>query len=112
MTPSARTWIGGACFLKTPNTDLREALDSSPPEFPPSMAARLPITPVETTVVRSHGSGEMAAHLARWEGYVSRGGLAPLSRHPAWLLVLSEGLRHVPFCLEVVEGEETRGLLP
>jgi FemAB-related protein (PEP-CTERM system-associated) len=50
--------------------------------------------------------------LPRLELYgASRGGQAPLSRHPAWLKVLEQGLRHVPYCLEVTEDGKTRGFL-
>jgi FemAB-related protein (PEP-CTERM system-associated) len=35
-----------------------------------------------------------------------------LSRHPAWLMVLRDGLDHTPYCLEAVEDGETKGLLP
>jgi FemAB-related protein (PEP-CTERM system-associated) len=35
-----------------------------------------------------------------------------LSRHPGWLRVLERGLGHTVYCLEAVEGEETRGFLP
>src|SRR5207244_3755418 len=35
-----------------------------------------------------------------------------LSRHPAWLTVLQQGLGHVPYCLEAVEEGRTRGILP
>src|SRR5262249_13531282 len=55
---------------------------------------------------------QLAAQLPRLEAYVARGGQVPLSRHPAWLSVLAQGLGHSPFCLEAVEGDQTRGLLP
>jgi FemAB-related protein (PEP-CTERM system-associated) len=35
----------------------------------------------------------------------------PLSRHPAWLATLQQGLDHVPFGLEAVDGDRTRGWL-
>src|SRR5262249_5116731 len=55
---------------------------------------------------------DLARHLSRLEAYAACGGQVPLSRHPGWLAVLQQGLRHTPYCLEVVEGEKTRGLLP
>jgi FemAB-related protein (PEP-CTERM system-associated) len=62
--------------------------------------------------VRTFASGELAQHLPRWEAYLTRAGMLALSRHPAWLLVLRNGLGHEPFCLEAMEGTTTCGLLP
>src|SRR5207248_525271 len=62
--------------------------------------------------VRVHESRDLAGHLPRLERYVAGGGQVPLSRHPAWLSVLEQGLGHTPYCLEVTEDGKTRGVLP
>lgn len=62
--------------------------------------------------VHTYVSGELAQHLPRWEAYLTRSGLLPLSRHPAWLLVLEKAFRHQPICLEAVDGTDICGLLP
>ncbi len=59
-----------------------------------------------------HDGNHLAEQLPRWQAYLLSGGMLPLSRHPAWLDVLGRGLRHVPYCLEAVEGGSTRGILP
>jgi FemAB-related protein (PEP-CTERM system-associated) len=58
-----------------------------------------------------HRNGNLAGQLSRLEAYIAAGGLAPLSRHPAWLPVLEKGLKHSVYCLEAIEGCKTRGLL-
>ena len=62
--------------------------------------------------VRVHCGSGLPAQLERLATYVTRTGQVPLSRHPGWLTVLQRGLQHVPYCLEAVEGEQTRGFLP
>lgn len=64
-----------------------------------------------TLEVRTYASAEIARHLPRWERYFQRAARMPLSRHPAWLRVLEAGLKHEPFGLEALAGEETRGVL-
>lgn len=61
--------------------------------------------------VRSHRRADLAQQLPRFSAYIGQGKPFPLSRHPAWLVVLERGMRHVPYCLEVVEGDQTRGIL-
>jgi len=63
-------------------------------------------------VVRTHAGSELAGHLPRLGAYVMRGEEVPLSRHPGWLSVLARGLGHQGFCLEAVERNQTRGILP
>jgi FemAB-related protein (PEP-CTERM system-associated) len=46
------------------------------------------------------------------ETYVSAQEQMPLSRHPAWLMVLERSLGHDAFCVEAVEDGKTCGLLP
>ncbi len=55
---------------------------------------------------------ELKRRLPELEPYALRGKSVPLSRHPRWLTVLEQGLRHVPYMLEAFEGERTTGLLP
>jgi FemAB-related protein (PEP-CTERM system-associated) len=64
-----------------------------------------------TAEVRTYTPAELSKHLPRWETFVRRNGQGPLSRHPGWLIVLQQGLRHEPYCLEAVEEGQTRGLL-
>src|SRR5262249_12233280 len=64
------------------------------------------------TDIRVYDRRDLAARLPWLEAYLTRGGQAPLSRHPAWLKVLERALRHTPYCLEAVQGDETRGFLP
>lgn len=63
------------------------------------------------TTVHVHGGTELAQHLSRLEAYVARGREVPLSRHPAWPLVLAKGLKQVPYCLEAQADGQTRGVL-
>lgn len=65
-----------------------------------------------TPTIRLHESRGLAESLPRLEFYVTRGGQVPLSRHPAWLTVLQQGLGHTPYCLEAMEDGKTRGILP
>jgi FemAB-related protein (PEP-CTERM system-associated) len=66
-------------------------------------------TPV---AVRTLGRDDLAAHRSRWEAFVARHAPRPLSYHPGWPAVLARGLGQTPYCLEAVDGEQTRGLLP
>ncbi len=67
---------------------------------------------VSDPVVVVHDHRVLGKHLPRLRDYVAEGGVVPLSRDPAWLSVLERGLGHVPFCLELMEGGQTRGFLP
>jgi FemAB-related protein (PEP-CTERM system-associated) len=76
----------------------------------PMLAARLPQTsPV--LQVHLHDARDLSKNVSRLETFVARQGQVPLSRHPAWLTVLQQGLQHTPYCLEAVEGDKTRGIL-
>jgi serine/alanine adding enzyme len=75
---------------------------SSPQSLSPAVALQLRVLEGQ----------QLAAQLPRLEVYVARGGQVPLSRHPAWLCVLAQALGHIPYCLEAVEGDQIRGLLP
>ncbi len=68
--------------------------------------------PPQSLEVRVHTERDLAAHLPRFEAFVAEGGQVPLSRHPAWLTVLRQGLGHTPYCLEAAEGGRTLGVLP
>ena len=61
---------------------------------------------------RVHSGPPLVEQLPRLEVYAARGERVPLSRHPAWLVVLQRGLGQVPYCLEAVEEGQTRGILP
>lgn len=62
--------------------------------------------------VRSFGRRDLPGRIDRLAAYAGRGDRVPLGRDPAWLLVLHRALGHEPHCLEAVEGDRTRGLLP
>ena len=66
---------------------------------------------VPSREIRMHTNGNLPKQLPRLEAYVAVRGLAPLSRHPAWLPVLEKGLQHSVYCLEATERSQTRGLL-
>ncbi len=62
--------------------------------------------------VRTHEGHDLPAQYRRLADYLRERGASALSRHPAWLSVLRDGLGHVPYCLEAVEGGRTCGVLP
>ena len=62
--------------------------------------------------VRTHSGPGLPAEYPRLAEYLLARGAGALSRHPGWLTVLRDGLGHVPYCLEAVEGGRTRGILP
>jgi FemAB-related protein (PEP-CTERM system-associated) len=64
------------------------------------------------TVLREWSARELPGQVERLAGYVAAVKPRPLSRHPAWLLALHEGLGHEPICLEAQRGGQTVGLLP
>lgn len=69
--------------------------------------------PVPTTDVVVHQAKALPTQLERLEGFLLRKYEAlHLSRHPAWLSILADGLQQVPYCLEAVEEGSTRGFLP
>ncbi len=59
-----------------------------------------------------HAPSDLPRHLPRWESWLLARGPLILSRHPGWLLVLQQGLGHVPYCLEATRDGRTTGLLP
>lgn len=67
---------------------------------------------MSSVAIRVHEGGALEARLKRWQEFVASRGCVPLSYHPAWPLVLASALRHTPYCLEAVEGDQIRGLLP
>jgi FemAB-related protein (PEP-CTERM system-associated) len=74
--------------------------------------ATLPLPTAMAKTVHLHDQRALSAVLPRLENYLLRDGpLMPLSRHPAWLNVLAKGLYHIPYCLEVMEGDRTCGFL-
>jgi FemAB-related protein (PEP-CTERM system-associated) len=62
--------------------------------------------------VRTHRDRDLAQHYPRWEEYLKEKGAAAPCRQLAWLRILQEGLGHTPYCLEVLDGQHVRGLLP
>jgi FemAB-related protein (PEP-CTERM system-associated) len=100
-----------------PELSVRAATDEAAntvidlPEVPVDLGAIAPAEPAGALTVHAHTGRDLARHLPRLEAYVAKEGPAPLSRHPAWGLILQRGLRHVPYCLEAVADGRTRGLL-
>lgn len=68
--------------------------------------------PLGRPQIKVHQNEEVSTQQARLERYFLRRQPGVLSRHPAWLTILSNSLSHVPYCVEVVEDNETRGFLP
>jgi FemAB-related protein (PEP-CTERM system-associated) len=64
-----------------------------------------------TVEIRVHDQRGLALIRPEWDTFVGRNGHVPLSWHPAWLKVLEQGLRHVPYLIEAVEEHKTVGLL-
>jgi FemAB-related protein (PEP-CTERM system-associated) len=65
----------------------------------------------KTIEIRVHSPRGVELIRPEWVDFVGRRGRVPLSCHPGWLKVLQRGLRHVPYLIEAVEGDETVGLL-
>jgi FemAB-related protein (PEP-CTERM system-associated) len=75
------------------------------------------MTPISLTVgtpalARAPEARAAGRNVLSLEAFLARGPEVPLSRHPAWLAVLEQALDHVPFGLEVADGDRTRGWLP
>lgn len=68
--------------------------------------------PTSTCEIRLYTGQDWASRADRLEAYVLRQEPLALSRHPRWLSILAEGLKHHPYCLEAIDGERTCGLLP
>jgi FemAB-related protein (PEP-CTERM system-associated) len=73
--------------------------------------AAKPVSSTSTSGIVLHTRDDLDLCLPRLVAYVGSRGLVPLSRHPAWLSVLADGLGHTPYCLEAFEGEKTHGFL-
>jgi serine/alanine adding enzyme len=72
-------------------------------------------SPHDTPPIRVavHGSTSLPARLPALTAFVQRQGDAALSKHPAWLGVLKEGLQHEPYALEALGPDgQTCGFLP
>jgi FemAB-related protein (PEP-CTERM system-associated) len=64
-------------------------------------------------MLREYSSEELEQVMPRFADYfLKQPGPRYLSRHPAWLMVLQDGLQHTAGCIEAVEGGSTRGILP
>jgi FemAB-related protein (PEP-CTERM system-associated) len=77
----------------------------------------LGLKPAEVVIVspihiQLHEGRDLVKQIPRLADFVLRDGNVALSRHPGWLIVLRDGLRHSPYCLEAVRGEKTSGILP
>src|SRR5205809_5817897 len=66
----------------------------------------------ELVRLHTHEGDEVIAHLPRLQAYICKDRPTPLSRYPAWLSVLRQGLRCTPYCLEAVQDDQTCGVLP
>lgn len=54
----------------------------------------------------------LAENLPRWTAWLASRHESWLSRQPAWLGVLAEGLKHEPYMIEATQGCQVVGLLP
>src|SRR5437867_7885650 len=62
--------------------------------------------------VRLYGRPALEQRLPDWEAYLrQKTPVRPLSLDPAWLRVLSKGLKHGVYALEASQGGRIRGLL-
>jgi FemAB-related protein (PEP-CTERM system-associated) len=75
------------------------------------MVLQQALTPSQTLGLRTYEAQALPGTLPRLESFLTSAGNVQLSRHPAWLLVLQQGLKHTPYCLEAMEGTQTRGFL-
>src|SRR5205814_3474402 len=73
--------------------------------------AKPSLTP-EVIRLHTHEGDELIAHLPRLQAYLCKDRPTPLSCDPTWLRVLRLGLRCTPYCLEAVQDDQTRGILP
>lgn len=55
---------------------------------------------------------ELGDRLPIWREFVLRDSATPLSMRPDWLKVVQQGLRHIPFGIEVVADGRLLGFLP
>ena len=62
--------------------------------------------------IQVYHQGVPASRQDRWEAFIRRRGIVPLSYHPSWPVVLRNGLGHTPCCLEAKVGDEICGILP
>jgi FemAB-related protein (PEP-CTERM system-associated) len=67
---------------------------------------------VPATTIRVHEGHQLDQQLPRLEAFVLQQRQVSLTRHPAWLAVLRDGLQQTPICLEAIAEDNTRGLLP
>jgi FemAB-related protein (PEP-CTERM system-associated) len=75
------------------------------PDLPKAAAPRM-------LAIRVYSGRDLNLCLPAFERYLRQHGALPLSRHPAWLRVLEQGLGHTCYGIEAVEGEQIRGVLP
>lgn len=72
-----------------------------------------PVLSVSRTIhVHVRERDELPECLPRLADYVMRSKPVSLSRHPAWLNVLQQGLDHGVYCIEALEDGQTRGFVP
>ena len=50
--------------------------------------------------------------MPEWEKWYLDGNFSSISLHPRWMLVLRDGLKHEPFCIEATADGKCLGLLP
>jgi len=59
-----------------------------------------------------HDAGALASRFQDWHNCAGWPPQPLLSYDPAWLQVLRQGLRQVPYCLEAIKERQTAGILP
>jgi FemAB-related protein (PEP-CTERM system-associated) len=68
--------------------------------------------PTPRPAVNVYHGRELNERLPLLQRYVAKGDSMPLSRDPAWLQVLSQGLGHYPYLIEAEADGALRGFLP
>jgi FemAB-related protein (PEP-CTERM system-associated) len=76
------------------------------------ITAPLPALALANASVRVHTGDAMTARLPALAEFVSVKHPESISRSPSWLLALAGGLGHAMYCLELIDGTRTRGILP
>src|SRR5579885_1425703 len=71
-----------------------------------------PLSDTAALTVTVHPPGRLARRLSALAAFTCSDGPQPLSRHPLWLQVLSDGLGHEGYAIEATVGGRTCGYLP
>jgi FemAB-related protein (PEP-CTERM system-associated) len=67
--------------------------------------------PTEALDIRVHAPAGCQSLPPRWTSYIQPRETSP-SRHPGWMSVLAQGLKHQAYCIEALRGDRLVGFLP